>query len=567
MPAIDELQKGEMSADIKPKESTSVLASWRSWYKSNDATPVRDILQRQIPINRPQLARETSSELWQIVKAAKKTVQPSNADVLTQAGDLALDDLRRYIQSETRALRDAQSDLSRKRHVGWKKVTTGTQQFALTFGQFLGAYSGVVSIVKEIDSNYGGAATATLSLLYATVKMKADDEEAITATMQQITDQLPNVDIYQHIYADPQLGEMLANVYVQIMRFAREAIEYAQGHGHRRLFKSMRRPGKFMGIDQEMRASFTNIKVRCEALLASRVAELDRRNMELLKELAALKVQLQESARREDNNAVVHLRKSLGLEARQPSGTRLEQVKSHRHILRALFGRFDGEVERLDLDKLATFAKYKEWRDAESSSILALQGRNAYGYYQFGSYSWLSEAACEFIESIMGQPDTRDNIAYCLPQDEVLPEKWLAAITGQFLELHPSVVRRGSDLRNIDLDISRSIDHSARLTTHDTNATPDSRLRGDRLKSIAAALIRIINRIPGTTYIVIDSADQCDKTARGALLETLVQVASQTENTVKILLLSRQQFWDFGDKLRELESCHIVQLRIDQGEL
>ncbi|KAK6074953.1 hypothetical protein SCUP234_07952 [Seiridium cupressi] len=566
MPAIDELQKGEVNADIKPKESTSVLASWRSWYKSNDATSVRDILQRQVPINRPQLARETSSELWQIVKTAKKTVQPSNADVWTQAGDLALDDLRRYVQSETRALRDAQSDLSRRRHVGWKKVTTGTQQFALTFGQFLGAYSGVVSIVKEIDSNYGGAATVTLSLLYA------------------ITDQLPNIDIYQHIYADPQLGEMLANVYVQIMRFAREAIEYAQGRGHRRLFKSMGKPGKFTGIDQEMRASFTNIKVRCETLLASRVAELDRRNMELLEELAALKVQLQgeqsrtkcttaeltvntESARREDNNAVVHLRKSLGLEARQPSGTRLEQVKSHRHMLRALFGRFDGEVERLDLNKLAAFAKYKEWRDAETSSILALQGRNAYGYHQFGSYSWLSEAACEFIESIMGQPDTFDNIAYCLPQDEALPEKWLAAITGQFLELHPSVVRRGSDLRNIDLDISRSMNHSARLTTHDTNATPDSRLRGDRLKSIPAALIRIINRMPGTAYIVIDSADQCDKTARGALLETLVQVANQTENTVKILLASRQQFWGFGDKLRELESCHIVQLRIDQGEL
>jgi hypothetical protein len=50
--------------------------------------------------------------------------------------------------------------------------------------------------------------------------------------MQQITDRLPEIDIYQRIYADTMLGEMLAKAYVQVISLSQSAIDYLQSPGY-----------------------------------------------------------------------------------------------------------------------------------------------------------------------------------------------------------------------------------------------------------------------------------------------------------------------------------------------
>lgn len=49
--------------------------------------------------------------------------------------------------------------------------------------------------------------------------------------MRQISDRLPDFEVYQRIYPDPSLGSMLAVAYRDIILLAREATCYFQGSG------------------------------------------------------------------------------------------------------------------------------------------------------------------------------------------------------------------------------------------------------------------------------------------------------------------------------------------------
>ena len=118
------------------------------------------------------------------------------------------------------------------------------------------------------------------------------NEEAITAAMQQISDRLPDFRVYQKIYPGPSLGSMLADAYKDVILLAREATSYFQqssiskslyyspivvrGSTYRagRHMQSMFNPLEFEVMEQNMRGNFNRIRTKCELLLAKRVDDL-----------------------------------------------------------------------------------------------------------------------------------------------------------------------------------------------------------------------------------------------------------------------------------------------------
>ena len=71
-------------------------------------------------------------------------------------------------ESATTELASAQAKnlaWSAKRKKGLRKLPTLLQTFMTRFADFLEAYSGIVEIVKQADSQYGGLAYSTVSLL------------------------------------------------------------------------------------------------------------------------------------------------------------------------------------------------------------------------------------------------------------------------------------------------------------------------------------------------------------------------------------------------------------------
>ena len=64
-----------------------------------------------------------------------------------------------------------------------------------------------------------------------TVKLKAVAEKAIRSSMREVSERLPDLEVYRRIYPDPRLGEMLAEAYRDVILFARKVTVYCQGYG------------------------------------------------------------------------------------------------------------------------------------------------------------------------------------------------------------------------------------------------------------------------------------------------------------------------------------------------
>jgi len=62
-----------------------------------------------------------------------------------------------------------------------------------------------------------------------TVKLKIKNEEAIVSAMEQISDRLPDLEVYRKIYPEPKLGLMLVDAYKDIIMLARAATTYFLG--------------------------------------------------------------------------------------------------------------------------------------------------------------------------------------------------------------------------------------------------------------------------------------------------------------------------------------------------
>ena len=56
--------------------------------------------------------------------------------------------------------------------------------------------------------------------------MKGKNDEAITAAMAQMSDRLPDLQIYREIYSDPVLAGMRLNACKDVITLAREAVSF-----------------------------------------------------------------------------------------------------------------------------------------------------------------------------------------------------------------------------------------------------------------------------------------------------------------------------------------------------
>ncbi|KAI4628387.1 hypothetical protein J4E80_002525 [Alternaria sp. BMP 0032] len=177
---------------------------------------------------------------------ATLTDPKKESDLLQSLNAMPLDVLSTYVHKHAEDLGVAHTALDQKRSDGVRKAWSKTERFVMQFDRFLNAYSGILDIVKTADAQYGGVAGSTLALLFSvgshhrepywsmanprkTVKLKIKNEEAIVSAMEQISDRLPDLEVYQKIYPEPKLGLMLVDAYKDIIMLARAATTYFLG--------------------------------------------------------------------------------------------------------------------------------------------------------------------------------------------------------------------------------------------------------------------------------------------------------------------------------------------------
>lgn len=223
---------------------------WRAWFASSDAAGAKAELETARLLQTPGVTPDITVELSRISRSTKSHLKPDE-QLLRSLESLDIQDLQRHIAGQIPFLAGALVEWDDKRNRGWRKGRTKAQNFVVSFDRFLKAFSGILEIAKLADEQYGGAATKIFSLLWAvsfhvevrsmrskectdsgqTVKIKADNDEAIVTLMESVNDRLPDVDIYNQVYVDSVLGGMIATTFRDVLHFSQQATLYFQGRG------------------------------------------------------------------------------------------------------------------------------------------------------------------------------------------------------------------------------------------------------------------------------------------------------------------------------------------------
>ncbi|KAI1346301.1 hypothetical protein F5Y01DRAFT_298144 [Xylaria sp. FL0043] len=515
--------------------------NWNKWFpdgnRSEEIKPAEVVLQnaqRFLNDRLPKLGRKVRGEFNAIVcynKSSDESREESEENLVKYINSLSLKQLSDYVDFTTNKMSAAGEELNQKRSRGFRRRANQLQDFAIAFNRFLQAYSGIVSIMQNADAQYGNVAFAALSLLFATVKAKAEAEASIQACILHISDRMPDYRIYERIYPDRDLGSMLSEAYRSVILFAREVTIYFQAHGAVRYMRQFTRVAEFQIREKEMRENSDRISTRCSVLLAQKIDDLTTEN-KILHDRA-------------DQAIIKEIAKSLNLKNYQTEQMRRE-LREDQHILNHEFGS-DRRRQKMNSQRFLATTHGQYW-EGPGRVLLLLFGRNEMS--SSTAHSWLSPVATELAERHFQQ---NNSAAYDRGNKDSTLELTLSRLIFQLLESNPTIIRRAEDYREIESQISRNED------------------RSERVEGLRMALLRIINRCNGRVYIILNRPELCEAQPEESCTEyitTMISLAKESTAELKIMIVVKSEFWDFEKNRRGIDGVDLEifrEVRLDQG--
>ena len=112
-----------------------------------------------------------SSSSFKSISAKCAQVETTASDQIQSKEDLFKVIDSKIVDSELTSLEAHKLLWSAQRKKGLRMFPRLLQSFMTRFADFLEAYSGIVEIVKQADSQYGGLAYSTLSLLLLVIRL------------------------------------------------------------------------------------------------------------------------------------------------------------------------------------------------------------------------------------------------------------------------------------------------------------------------------------------------------------------------------------------------------------
>ncbi|KAI0550591.1 hypothetical protein F4679DRAFT_583265 [Xylaria curta] len=517
--------------------------SWDKWFpesdRSDEIKPARAVLQdAQNFLNEqlPKLGKGVRGELNAIIRHDQSLVESTlenKEDLIEHISSMQLEQLSDYVDFRVDRMRRAGEELNQRRASGFHRQAKRLQDFAVTFSRFLRAYSGIVSIMQNADFQYGNVAFATLSLLFATIKVKADAEESIHTCILHISDRMPDFKVYQRIYPDRSLGLMLSEAYRSIILFAREVTVHFQLPRLMRYTRHITGVADFQLMEKEIREKSSSISERCSVLLAEKIDRLTQDN-KMLHE-------------REDERVIREMARNLNLESYQTESMR-KQLTEDQHILRHQFIG-DRRRQNMNAQRFMSTADGQYWK-SPGSRLLLLSGRNEIS--SSSTNSWLSLVAVELAEKHF---QVNDSIAYESCDRSSTLELTLSRLIFQLLERDPAVIRRAEDFREIDTQISQNGDQS------------------ERVEALRMALLRIINLYDGAVYIILNRPELCEAQEDESCkdyINTMLSLVKEAKTELKIMVVVRSELWNLEKNRKAIDDADLEifhEVRLDQGLL
>ncbi|TVY38285.1 hypothetical protein LOCC1_G007041, partial [Lachnellula occidentalis] len=437
------------------------------------------------------------------------------------------------------------------RKKGPKRVGRWVQDFTSGFSRFVGAYSGMVDIVRGAGGPYGEVAYQTLSILLIVVVNKSANDTKIKDLLDDIRKSFPILENWPQIYPTPTMRALVANAYEQVIEFSRAAAYYLTNfwnteaalvhkilaeisseamfglHGRSHNIETQVVQSRQTMEQLQGQATSSNKKLKELQDDAKRMEDtIDRLQMTLknqYKKFETYKKDVKRTrAQQADEQELKKLQENLGVTF--PSAeTDVDKTKHHLMKVFPNLPHYAPQVPetaymQMSRELLQESPLYRNWLSSLESSMLFLSGRTAIEGRHFRGlgHCWLSPACIYIAEDLARSNANNHIIAFfsCRPELEsrtVSTKHILASIVLQILQRHPRVLGE----KEVQF-------HSAALN--------------GAMMELLGGVLACVKGL-GTTYIVLDRLDQC-KGKLNVLMDELVLLVGYPGCDVKIAIVA-----------------------------
>ncbi|KAH7139859.1 hypothetical protein B0J13DRAFT_677006 [Dactylonectria estremocensis] len=453
------------------------------------------------------------------------------------------------------------------------------QKMACTFGDFLSSYSGIVEVVKGVDSQYGGLAYGMLSALLSVAVNKGQHEQEIEDALDEFSMAFPRLQNLRDIHPERSetLKRLVAKIYGEIILFTHDCIKYYNATSSGRLKHTTLHPPK-VGIQPKVatiRRLLAETRWESEVLMQRQIANLAQHTEELKKHSQDLEKKLSELYELEtrkqqdsDERSVTNFRTMLGI---QEEDLHCDH-KRYKSLLDEAFADFLLEQDRpyiMTLEMLQAEEPVQRWMKSRESGILNLAGQN-WSLVNNTTLCWLS-----YVAVLLSKPCASGNEVvatyFCQATATIWSAKrpciknvvmsWLY----QIAKSNPQLLRPGFE------NIARLL--TSQMWTEDAEGALDA------TRDIFHDFISGLDRSTRVT-LIFDRVDQCCLSEKSdpsrfdldTVLDWLISLAGKAPCTLKILLITHCQPQQRGKMVKKrkhiaaIESGLLIQkLDWDQG--
>lgn len=464
-----------------------------------------------------------------LLNVSKDVYQMDKPDLEVQ-----IDHLRSIVKKELEETNSSFGTLKNRREQGVHKLSAGAQGFLSDFSIFINNYSGIVEIVKAADSQFGGLAWGTLSVFLSVAVRKQEREDEINRAVLEFSRHCPRLKILHDIYPDEDLQRHIAEMYANIILFARSATSYYQRGSVRRIVSLAKPRDEVAQTIEDIQTGLVNIRLDCEALMQHRVYELSRQAEDLKVQLEDVNALLQ---RRNQERNIKHMTKLR--ERFQVRHGYLVSLRSYKALLsNAIFqqtSQYCALPTPMTAEKLERQSMFQRWLDDSDAGLLFLSGHNA-GWLNQTTLSWLSQVTVLLIEQLR---QAEREVAYVLCQTKPLLVQSDKPFTkALFLDLVLQILEK----RVVDHQLEAEIEEVIRSDKWNSQDDHDTLQAGIKL------LNQVLHSVPAdaTIVLILDRVDQCqwsyeiEKLRLGVVyvLDALLLLLRDAPCKLKILAIS-----------------------------
>ncbi|KAI9858315.1 MAG: hypothetical protein M1813_007590 [Trichoglossum hirsutum] len=557
-----------------------------SWFKEDNSDKAnQEILQ---PANETLRGRDEFKQRVRRILGGKRgshQVPTTREGLQQQIKELDPRQLGELADSALRVAGRAHSTYIKERATGAKKMGQRTQNFVRVFADFLGAYSGIVELVRGAGQQYGQLAYETLSLFLSVVVNKCNNDMKIADFLSELRKSFPQLDTLRKVYSPSTvLRERIVSVYNEVIIFARKATDYFV-HFLVRFRMAIGKPPS-MGIDitvATIHSKLAEVNSEAMVLLHSRSLEIGKgvQRLEadnkkklgiiekLSRELQEVKGQLQELS---DENHLIRVNSDL--KRQQEYQERLEEFKStlgmqyqvlypsleteldpcHKSLSEAFPNagtsprKAAARYEQMTPDLLNEQKAYLDWQRSASSCLLLLSGTTEPdGRLTRGAtYSWLSPAAIYIAKQVQNEkgllvyycchPEVRSKIHHVADV--------MSSLVFQILRWKPEVLQQNHQ--------------RFRSTVRQWQRPGLEPTDRDAIRAMVQLLREVLTEVKteGVVHIVIDRVEQCNCKIHH-LMDELAKLVGEESCSVKIAAIIEGDEWDTSN-LEEKPLAHVM---------